>query len=150
MSAQAGREEAAPASWAASDRRRGQEEEPERGSGEQEQSRERAREASGADQSAADGEEEDLIEKTLWLLAYRHSEEEADILYLFYAASDKEAQVIAELKMEQGGRPCCLLTLRKLPGGFGVPYGRYRGLIHVRVDGSVVEGDYLKERTGTQ
>jgi hypothetical protein len=97
-----------------------------------------------------DGEREPIIKKTLWLLAYRHSEEEADMIYLFYAVSDEEAKIIAELKMEQGGRHCCLLMLRKLPAGFGVPYGRYRGCIHVRSDGSIIEGDYLKMRTTAQ
>nr|BBH95996.1 hypothetical protein KTA_41950 [Thermogemmatispora argillosa] len=99
------------------------------------------------DPEAEDDEEERPIEKTLWLLAYRHSEEEADLLYLFYAISDEEARIIADLKIEQGGRHCSLLMLRKLPGGFGVPYGRYRGRIHVRPDGSIVEGDYLTART---
>ncbi|MBX5459156.1 MAG: hypothetical protein IRZ31_19870 [Thermogemmatispora sp.] len=105
-----------------------------------------------AEEKAAldEGEREPIIKKTLWLLAYRHSEEEADMIYLFYAVSDEEARIIADLKMEQGGRHCCLLMLRKLPAGFGVPYGRYRGCIHVRPDGSIIEGDYLKMRTTAQ
>ncbi|WP_322481167.1 hypothetical protein, partial [Thermogemmatispora sp.] len=102
------------------------------------------------DPDPEDEEEGRPIEKTLWLLAYRHDEEEADLLYLFYAISDEEARIIADLKMEQGGRHCSLLMLRKLPGGFGVPYGRYRGRIHVRPDGTIVEGDYLTGRPPKQ
>ncbi|WP_052888987.1 hypothetical protein [Thermogemmatispora carboxidivorans] len=100
-----------------------------------------------AEEDEDEEEPERPIEKILWLLAYRHGEEEADLLYLFYAISDEEAKIIADLKMEQAGRRCRLLSLRKLPSGFGVPYGRYRGRIHVRSDGSIVEGDYLTMRT---
>jgi hypothetical protein len=109
--------------------------------------------SAGKEQPRDQSEEEDsdeIIEKTLWLLAYRHREEEADILYFFYAVSEEEAQIVAGLKLDEGEEKLSLLTLRALPHGFGVPYGRYRGVIHVRVDGSIVEGDYLIERKPTQ
>jgi hypothetical protein len=90
------------------------------------------------------------IEKTLWLLAYRSREEDADILYLFYAACQEEVELVTYARLSRAGDGATMLMLRQLPHGFGVPYGRYRGMIHVRLDGSIVEGNYLIERSIAQ
>jgi hypothetical protein len=92
--------------------------------------------------SGASGEDEPEGPKTLWLLA-SSAGATSDLLYLFYATDEEEAQALAQEWLRQLAPWVKLRALQPLPTGLTLVHGHYRGLIHVRPDGSLVEGQYF-------
>ncbi|WP_052890567.1 hypothetical protein [Thermogemmatispora carboxidivorans] len=92
--------------------------------------------------SGASGEDEPEAPKTLWLLA-SSAGATSDLLYLFYAADEEEAQALAQEWLRLLAPWVKLRALQPLPTGLTLAHGHYRGLIHVRPDGSLVEGQYF-------
>ncbi|WP_376795288.1 hypothetical protein [Thermogemmatispora sp.] len=84
--------------------------------------------------------------KTLWLLACSAAGP-ADLLSLFYAANEDEALALAHSQLCQKLAGSQVRALHPLPEGLTLPHGRYRGLIHLRDDGSIREGDYFLARS---
>ncbi|MBX5458201.1 MAG: hypothetical protein IRZ31_15005, partial [Thermogemmatispora sp.] len=87
-------------------------------------------------------EDEPDESKTLWLLA-SSAGSTSDLLYLFYAADEQEAQALAQEWLRQLAPWVKLRALQPLPTGLTLVHGHYRGLIHLRPDGSLVEGQYF-------
>ncbi|WP_069803309.1 hypothetical protein [Thermogemmatispora onikobensis] len=97
--------------------------------------------------SGASGEDEPEGPKTLWLLA-SSAGATSDLLYLFYAADEEEAQALAQEWLRLLAPWVKLRALQPLPMGLTLAHGHYRGLIHVRPDGSLVEGHYFLQPEG--
>ncbi|MBX5449458.1 MAG: hypothetical protein IRZ24_05260 [Thermogemmatispora sp.] len=102
-------------------------------------------------EGGAAGEDEPEGPKTLWLLV-SSAGATSDLLYLFYAADEEEAQALAQEWLRQLAPWVKLRALLPLSTGLTLVHGHYRGLLHVRPDGSLVEGQYClaAESTGSQ
>ena len=97
---------------------------------------------------SAEGNElpgEQSIKKTLWIFEYTRGDVSGGSLHLFYAAHEQEACTYVGDYIKRAAARGERLTFRHLQtaaGGFCTGYTQWRGSIHVRPDGTAVEGSY--------
>ena len=91
--------------------------------------------------------EENSVAKTLWVFECTHAHLSVGSLHLFYAANEQEACTYVGDYIRRAtarGERLEFRHLKAYPHGFSAGYTTWLGNIHVRPDGTLMEGTALR------
>ena len=84
---------------------------------------------------------EEVVEKTLWIFEYSTGRRDITIKHL-YARDEEEARRVVSDFIKKAEIALDWERLKHAPGGFSTGSTEFLGRIHVRPDGTIVEGRY--------